>query len=167
MYWFHLRFGVGEAALGAVFFATNLLSGVSALVAVPLARRFGLVNTMVWTHLPSNFLLMGVPFMPGFASAVALLLVRHTLSQMDVPTRQSYVNAIVPADERSAANATTGTARQLGAALAPVFAAPLLAAGAVATPFLVAGGLKVVYDLALWRAFRHHRAPEEKAAGRP
>lgn len=161
-YWFHLRFGVGEATLGALFFGTNLLSGLSALVAVPLARRFGLINTMVWTHLPSNLLLMCVPFMPGFGPAVALLLVRHTLSQMDVPTRQSYVNAIVPAAERSAANGVTGTARQLGAGLAPLFAGPLLlAAVPTAAPFLVAGGLKVVYDLALWRAFRHHRPPEE------
>jgi MFS family permease len=165
-YWFHLRFGADEAVLGAVFFGTNLLSGVSALVAVPLARRFGLVNTMVWTHLPSNLLLMGVPFMPDFGSTVALLLVRHTLSQMDVPTRQSYVNAIVPADERSAANGATGTARQLGGSLAPLFAGPLIAGGgAAAAPFLIAGGLKVVYDLALWRAFRHHRPPEERATG--
>lgn len=161
-YWLHRRFGAGEAALGAIFFGANLLSGLSALAAVPLARRIGLVNTMVWTHLPSNVLLMGVPLMPSFGGAVTLLLLRHTISQMDVPTRQSYVNAVVPADERSAANGVTGTARQLGTALAPLFAGPLLGTAALASvPFFVAGGLKIIYDLALWRSFRALKPPEE------
>ncbi len=161
-YWFHQRFGATDAALGGIFFGANLLSGVSALVAVPLARRFGLVNTMVWTHLPSNVLLMGVPLMPSFGWAVALLLLRHTISQMDVPTRQSYVNAVVPAGERSAANGVTGTARQLGTALAPLCAGPLMASAALASvPFFVAGGLKIIYDLTLWRNFRAVRPPEE------
>ncbi len=161
-YWLHRRFGAGEAALGAIFFGANLLSGLSALAAVPLARRIGLVNTMVWTHLPSNVLLMGVPLMPSFGWAVTLLLLRHTISQMDVPTRQSYVNAVVPADERSAANGVTGTARQLGTALAPLIAGPLLGSAALASvPFFVAGGLKIVYDLALWRSFRAVKPPEE------
>lgn len=161
-YWLHQRFGAGEAALGAIFFGANLLSGLSALAAVPLARRIGLVNTMVWTHLPSNVLLMGVPLMPSFGWAVTLLLLRHTISQMDVPTRQSYVNAVVPAGERSAANGVTGTARQLGTALAPLFAGPLLGTAALASvPFFVAGGLKIVYDLALWRGFRAMKPPEE------
>lgn len=162
-YWFHQRFGVTDAALGGIFFGANLLSGLSALAAVPLARRIGLVNTMVWTHLPSNILLMGVPLMPTFGWAVALLLLRHTLSQMDVPTRQSYVNAVVPAGERSAANGVTGTARQLGTALAPLCAGPLLATAALTSvPFFVAGGLKIVYDLALWRNFRTVKPPEER-----
>lgn len=161
-YWFYLRFGVGEAALGSVFFGANLLSGLSSLAAVPLARRIGLVNTMVFTHLPSNVLLMLVPLMPTFGWAAAVLWVRHTISQMDVPTRQSYVNAVVPAAERSAANGVTGTARQLGTALAPTLLglmtpAMLLAGG----PFFVAGGLKIAYDLALWRSFRRVRPPEE------
>ena len=161
-YWLHQRFGAGEAALGAIFFGANLLSGLSALAAVPLARRIGLVNTMVWTHLPSNILLMGVPLMPSFGWAVTLLLLRHTISQMDVPTRQSYVNAVVPAEERSAANGVTGTAKQLGTALAPLFAGPLLGVAALASvPFFVAGGLKIVYDLALWRSFRAVKPPEE------
>jgi MFS family permease len=161
-YWLHQRFGAGEAALGAIFFGANLLSGLSALAAVPLARRIGLVNTMVWTHLPSNILLMGVPLMPSFGWAVTLLLLRHTISQMDVPTRQSYVNAVVPAEERSAANGVTGTARQLGTALAPLFAGPLLGVPALASvPFFVAGGLKIVYDLTLWRGFRGVKPPEE------
>lgn len=161
-YWLHRRFGAGEAALGGIFFGANLLSGLSALAAVPLARRIGLVNTMVWTHLPSNVLLMGVPLMPSFGWAVTLLLLRHTISQMDVPTRQSYVNAVVPADERSAANGVTGTARQLGTALAPLFAGPLLGTAALASvPFFVAGGLKIIYDLTLWRSFRAVKPPEE------
>lgn len=163
-YWFHVRFGVNEAALGTVFFGANILSGVSSLAAVPLAKRIGLVNTMVGTHLPSNVLLMLVPLMPTFGWAAAVLWLRHTISQMDVPTRQSYVNAVVPATERSAANGVTGTARQLGTALAPTFAglmtpALLLAGG----PFFVAGGLKVIYDLALWRSFRRVRPPEERS----
>jgi sugar phosphate permease len=162
-YWFHVRFGVGEAALGTVFFGANLLSGVSALAAVPLARRIGLVNTMVFTHLPSNVLLMLVPLMPTFGWAAAMLWLRHTLSQMDVPTRQSYVSAVVPAGERSAANGVTGTARQLGTALAPALAgwmtpALLLAGG----PFFAAGGLKIIYDIALWRSFRRVNPPEER-----
>lgn len=162
-YWFHVRYGVGEAALGGVFFGAHLLSGLSALAAVPLARRIGLVNTMVFTHLPSNLLLMLVPLMPTFGWAAAVLWLRHTISQMDVPTRQSYVNAVVPAGERSAANGVTGTARQLGTALAPLClgampAALLLAGG----PFFVAGGLKVIYDLALWRSFRTVLPPEER-----
>lgn len=162
-YWFHQRYGATDAALGGIFFGANLLSGVSALVAVPLARRIGLVNTMVWTHLPSNILLMGVPLMPSFGWAVALLLLRHTISQMDVPTRQSYVNAVVPAGERSAANGVTGTARQLGTSLAPLFAGPLLGSAALASvPFFVAGGLKIVYDLSLWRNFRAVKPPEEQ-----
>lgn len=161
-YWLHRRFGAGEAALGGIFFGANLLSGLSALAAVPLARRIGLVNTMVWTHLPSNVLLMGVPLMPSFGWAVTLLLLRHTISQMDVPTRQSYVNAVVPAEERSAANGVTGTARQLGTALAPLLAGPMLGVAALSSlPFFVAGGLKIIYDLTLWRSFRAVKPPEE------
>ena len=161
-YWFHQRFGLAETALGGIFFGANILSGLSALAAVPLARRIGLVNTMVWTHLPSNVLLMGVPLMPSVGWAVGLLLLRHAISQMDVPTRQSYVNAVVPAGERSAANGVTGTARQLGTALAPLLAGPMLGTAALANvPFFVAGGLKIIYDLALWRSFRTLRSPEE------
>lgn len=161
-YWFQQRFGLAETALGGIFFGANILSGLSALAAVPLARRIGLVNTMVWTHLPSNVLLICVPLMPSLGWAVGLLLLRHTISQMDVPTRQSYVNAVVPPDERSAANGVTGTARQLGTALAPLCAGPLLGSVALASmPFFIAGGLKIIYDLALWRSFRAVKPPEE------
>ncbi len=163
-YWFHRKFGADLATLGGIFFGTTLLSGLSALAAVPLARRFGLLNTMVFTHLPSNVLLILVPFMPTLGSAVAVLLARHLISQMDVPTRQSYVNAIVPAAERSAANGITTTIRQLGTALGPLAAGPLMGVPALAGwCFVASGGLKSIYDLAIWRAFRHVKPPEEQA----
>jgi MFS family permease len=157
-WWFHRRFGASPALLGAIFFGANVLAGASALSAAAVARRFGLVNTMVFTHLPSNLLLAAVPFMPTLPLAVAVLLLRFSISQMDVPTRQSYTMAVVDPDERSAAAGVTGIARTVGAALAPLAAGPLYATAALAAaPFLVAGGLKVVYDLALWRSFRHVR----------
>lgn len=162
-YWFHRKFGADLATLGGIFFGTTLLSGLSALGAVPLARRFGLLNTMVFTHLPSNLLLMLVPFMPTLGSAVAVLLARHLISQMDVPTRQSYVNAIVPAAERSAANGITTTIRQIGTALGPLAAGPLMGIPALAGwCFVISGGLKSIYDLAIWRAFSHVKPPEER-----
>jgi MFS family permease len=162
-WWFHERFGVGPAWLGGIFFGANLLAGVSALTAGALARRFGLVNTMVFTHLPSNVLLALVPLAPTLPLAVGLLLLRFSISQMDVPTRQSYTMAVVDPDERSAAAGVTGIARTVGAALAPLAAGPLYAAAALASvPFLAAGGLKVIYDLLLWRSFRKLRPPEER-----
>jgi MFS family permease len=118
---------------------------------------------MVWTHLPSNILLMIVPLMPTLPLAIAVLLLRHLLSQMDVPTRQSYVNAIVPPHERSAANGVTATAKQLGTAFGPVVAGSLLgAAAATGLPFFICGILKSSYDLMLWRAFRTMKPPEER-----
>jgi MFS family permease len=163
-WWFHRRFGAGPALLGAIFFGANLLAGVSALSAAAIARRFGLVNTMVFTHLPSNLLLAAVPLAPTLPAAVALLLLRFSISQMDVPTRQSYTMAVVAPDERAAAAGTTGIARTLGAALAPLAAGPLYASAALAwAPFAAAGGLKVLYDLALWRGFRNVAAEGEPA----
>lgn len=154
-YWFHQRFGVPPGVLGAIFFGTNLLAGVSALLASRLAARFGLINTMVFTHMPSNVLLMLVPLMPALPPAIAMLLLRSSISQMDVPTRQSYTMSIVEPDERSAAAGVTGIARTTGASLAPIFAAPLVGNPALAgVPFFVAGGLKLVYDLLLYRGFR-------------
>jgi len=162
--WFHRRFGVEEAGLGALFFGANVLAGLSALAAGWLAKRFGLVNTMVFTHLPSNLLLLLVPLMPTLPLAVGVLLARFSISQMDVPTRQSYTMAVVDPGERAAAAGVTGIARTVGAALAPIAAAPLYASAALSgVPFFVAGGLKIAYDLALWRAFRGLRPPEERA----
>ena len=162
-WWFHQRFGASEALLGAIFFGANLMAALSALSAAAIARRIGLVNTMVLTHLPSNLLLVLVPFMPTLPLAVAVLLARFAISQMDVPTRQSYTMAVVDPEERSAAAGVTGMARTVGASLAPLAAGPLYASAALGgVPFLVAGGLKILYDLALWRSFRALRPPEER-----
>jgi MFS family permease len=162
-YWFHLKFGVEPAVLGGIFFAANLLAAVSSLSAARIAARIGLINTMVFTHLPSNVLLLLVPLMPTLPLAIAVLLVRFSLSQMDVPTRQSYVMAVVDADERSAAAGVTGIARTTGAAISPSISAVLVSsAGFASVPFFLAGGLKIVYDLLIYRAFRAVRPPEER-----
>jgi len=166
-YWFHLKFGVEPAVLGGIFFGANLLAAVSSLSASRIASRIGLVNTMVFTHLPSNVLLILVPLMPNVQLAILVLLLRYSLSQMDVPTRQSYVMAVVDPEERSAAAGVTGIARTTGAAISPALSTPLVAsAGFASLPFFLAGGLKIVYDLALWRAFSARPAPEERAASR-
>ncbi len=164
-FWFHQRFGIDPATIGLVLAGANLASGLSALAAGRLAARFGLVRTMVFTHLPSNVLLMAVPLMPTLPLAVATLLARYSISQMDVPTRQSYTMAIVEPDERSAAAGVTGIARSLGVATAPLLAGPMFATVALASiPFIVSGGLKIVYDLLLYRSFRRLRPPEERTA---
>lgn len=161
-YWFHIKFGVDTGQLGSLFFAANILAGLSALLAGPLAKRFGLINTMVFTHVPSNLLLLLVPLMPNLPLAIGLLLARFSISQMDVPTRQSYTMAVVAADERSAAAGITGIARSVGASLAPVLAGIFLANPALfSLPFFLCGGLKLVYDLALYRGFNAMKAPEE------
>ncbi len=166
-YWFSLRFGVSPAALGGIFFAANMLAAVSSLSAARIAARIGLIETMVFTHLPSNVLLLLVPLMPNLPLAVAVLLLRFSLSQMDVPTRQSYVMAVVDPDERSAAAGVTGIARTVGAAISPSIASVLIAsAGTAAIPFFLAGGLKIVYDLLVYRDFRSIRPAEETATGR-
>ncbi len=161
-YWFHVRFGADLVTLGAVFFGANILAGFSALAAARLAGRIGLINTMVFTHLPSNVLLIAVPLMPTLELAVGVLLARFAISQMDVPTRQSYTMAVVDPDERSAAAGVTAIARSVGAALSPSLATPLVANVPLAgLPFVIAGGLKIVYDLLILRAFRALRPPEE------
>jgi MFS family permease len=162
-YWFYLRFGVSPSMLGGIFFGANLLAGLSALAAVRLAARFGLINTMVFTHLPSNILLILVPLMPNLPLAIAVLFLRFSISQMDVPTRQSYVMAVVPPEERSAAAGVTGVARTIGASIAPMLAGVFLAhAATFDLLFYMAGGLKIVYDLLLYRSFITVRPPEEK-----
>jgi len=161
-YWFYLRFGVDPKTLGALFFAANVFAGISALLASRLAHRIGLVNTMVVTHLPSNVLLMLIPVMPTLPLASLMLLLRFSISQMDVPTRQSYTMAVVAPDERSAASGITGVARTTGAAISPLFAGLLFARPSlINVPFFIAGTLKIAYDLLLFRAFRSVRPPEE------
>jgi MFS family permease len=160
-YWFYVRYGVDPATIGAIFFGANLFAGLSALVAARMAARFGLINTMVFTHIPSNILLMLVPLMPNLPLAIIVLLARFSISQMDVPTRQSYVMAVVAPDERSAAAGVTGIARSVGAAVSPLITGVFLSAGLLSIPFFLAGGLKIVYDLALYRSFIQVKPPEE------
>lgn len=154
-WWLYIRYGADEGMLGTLFFGANLLAGVSALLATRLADRIGLVRTMVYTHIPSNVLLCLVPLMPNLWLAVAMLLLRSSISQMDVPTRQSYTMAVVDPDERSAASGLTTVARSVGAAASPLLAGLLMANPLLfPVPFFVAGGLKIIYDLALYRLFQ-------------
>ena len=162
-YWFHVRFNVQPAILGSIFFGANILAGLSALSAAWVASKIGLIRTMVFTHIPSNILLILVPLMPNLPLAIAVLLLRFSISQMDVPTRQSYTMAVVAPDERSAAAGITGIARTTGASLSPVFTGPLLANAALMNvPFFLSGGLKIIYDLLLYRSFKAIKPPEEK-----
>jgi len=162
-YWFHVRFNVQPALLGGIFFGANILAGLSALTAAWVASKIGLIRTMVFTHIPSNIFLILVPLMPDLPLAITMLLLRFSISQMDVPTRQSYTMALVDPDERSAAAGITGIARTTGASLSPVFTGPLLAQAALLNvPFFLSGSLKILYDLLLYRNFRAIKPPEEK-----
>ena len=162
-YWFHVKYGVDTGVIGSIFFGANILAGLSALFAARIARRFGLINTMVFTHIPSNIFLILVPLMPNLPLAIGMLLARFSISQMDVPTRQSYTMAVVAPDERSAASGVTTIARSFGAALAPSLAGVLMAVPALlSAPFFLAGGLKIGYDFLLYRSFRGMRPPEER-----
>ncbi|HMA80817.1 MAG TPA: MFS transporter, partial [Candidatus Binatia bacterium] len=160
-YWFYLRFKTDLNALGGIFFGTNVLAALSFLAAPAIARRFGLLNTMVFTHLPSNFLLLLMPLMPNLKLAVVMLLLRNSLSQLDVPTRQSYTMAVVAPDERAASAGILSVARNAGAALAPLLTGAVLAVPSLGLPFLLAGGLKVVYDLWIFAVFRKIKPAEE------
>jgi hypothetical protein len=160
-YWFYLRYGTDVKALGGIFFGTNLFSALSFLAAPWMARRIGLLNTMVFTHLVSNVLLILVPLMPNLALTVTMLLIRNLLSQLDVPTRQSYTMAVVDPAERAASAGIMSVARNGGAALAPLLTGSVLAVPALGLPFLLAGGLKILYDLWIYALFRHVRPPEE------
>ena len=161
-YWFHTRFGVEPASLGSLFFGANLLAGFSALIAARVAARIGLVNTMVFTHLPANVFLLLTPLMPTFPLAAAMVLLRYSTAQMDVPTRQAYIMAVVAPDERSAASGIITLARTGASALGPVAAGVLFNASFMSAPFFIAGGLKIVYDLLLLWQFRHIRPPGEE-----
>src|SRR3984957_12680525 len=163
-YWFYLRFGVNPATLGVIFFWANIFAGISALLAARLAARWGLINTMVLTHLPSNILLILVPLMPSLRLAVLVLLGRFSISQMDVPTRQSYIMAVVNKEERSSAAGITGVARTTGAAISPLFVGFMFARHSwINVPFFLAGALKIVYDLLLYKQFSAVRPPEERS----
>jgi MFS family permease len=162
-FFFAKHFGVGIEAIGALFFAARLANAASHLAAAWLARRIGLVNTMVFTHIPSSLLLATVPFMPSFPVAAGLFLLREGLVEMDVPTRQSYVMAVVRPEERAIASGVTHLVRLGGWALAPVLAGLLMSGrGTLAAPLLVGAAMKIAYDLLLWRSFRNVRPPEER-----
>lgn len=163
--WLYRAHGLSAAAAGTLFFWTGLASAASFLAAVPISRRIGLVNTMVFTHIPSSLCLVLVPFAPSLGVVVALLLVRSALSQIDVPTRSSYVMAIVTPAERPAAASVTTVPRSLAAAASPFLAGYMLGVSAFGWPLVAAGAIKIAYDLALLAMFRKVRPPEESAAG--
>ncbi|PYV98094.1 MAG: MFS transporter [Acidobacteria bacterium] len=161
-YWFFRRFGVSEESLGILFFVVRLLNALSHLGAAWLARRIGLVNTMVFTHLPSSLFLLAVPFAPSFKVAVALLLCREALVEMDVPTRQSYVASVVQPNERTFASGVTNLVRNVFWAFGSSLAGFLMQSVAFSAPLVLGSGLKISYDMILYRAFRKLRPPEEQ-----
>ena len=161
-YWFFRRFGVAEESLGPLFFVLRLANAGSYLVAAWLARRIGLLNTMVFTHIPSSLFLIAVPFAPSFAWAVAMLLARECLVEMDVPTRQSYIVAVVGPQERTFASGMTNVTRNVAWATAPSFAGYFMQHLALASPLFLGGGIKITYDLLLYIAFRRVKPPEEQ-----
>jgi predicted MFS family arabinose efflux permease len=161
--WFSLRYGLDSGVIGSIFFGANILAGISALLAVPMAKRFGLINTMVFTHIPSSIFLILMPLMPNLPLAITMLLLRFSISQMDVPTRQSYTMAVVAPDERSAASGVTSIARSVGAAISPSLAGIFLGIPSLlSVPFFLCGGIKITYDLLLWRDFSKVKPPEEQ-----
>ena len=158
-YWFHLRFQLDPSYIGAIFLFANIFAGISALAAGWLARRIGLINTMIYTHLPSNILLILVPLMPNVYLAILVLLLRFSISQMDVPTRQAYTMEVVSPDERSAAAGITAVARSIGAALSPMLGTMMISNSTwMSVPFFIAGGLKIGYDLLLYQAFVNRKS---------
>ncbi|GAB3458089.1 MFS transporter [Massilia terrae] len=161
--WLFDRFQLSPMATGTIFFWTGLVSAVSYLAAAWISGRFGLVNTMVFTHLPSSLLLILIPFAPTLPWALLLLIARSALSQMDVPTRSSYVMAITPPEERAAAASVTSVPRSLAAAASPALAGYMLTLSTFGWPLIAAGACKIVYDLLLYFRFRHIRPPEEQA----
>ena len=162
-YWFFKRFGIAENRLAILFFAVHVLNALSHLGAAALARRFGLIKTMVFTHLPSSIFLIAVPLAPSPFWAVVLFLLRESLVEMDVPTRQSYVAAVVAPEERTFASGVTNLTRNVSWAAASSTAGVLMQDVAFSMPLLLGGGMKIVYDILLWRAFRHVKPPEEQS----
>ncbi len=161
-YWFFRRFGIPEHSLGILFFAVHLLNAGSHLGAAWLAKKFGLVNTMVFTHLPSSLFLIAVPLAPSIKLAIPLFLLREALAEMDVPTRQSYVAAVVHPEERTFASGITNLSRNVCWAVGSSLAGVTMQSVAFSTPLVLGGGLKIVYDILLYRAFRHLKPPEEQ-----
>jgi hypothetical protein len=165
-YFLHVRFGLGIEALGHVFFVAQIVTAASLLLAPRLAGSFGLLPTMVITHLLSNLFLMGIAAAPSAAVAVVLLYARQLLSQIDVPTRQAWVMTIVPDHEREAAATTTTLWRTAAQAVTPLLTGWLMGSLSLAAPFVLGGGLKVVYDVLLWRTFKNLQPHEAEEVGR-
>jgi MFS family permease len=165
--WLYQKFALSPADAGTLFFWTGLLTAASYLIAVRIANRIGLVNTMVFTHLPSSVCLILIPFMSDLVPVIVLLFIRSALSQMDVPTRSSYVMAIVPPAERPAAASVTSVPRSLAASISPFLAGWLLGVSAFGWPLVLAGSAKIVYDLLLLATFRNVRPPEEMQRAEP
>jgi predicted MFS family arabinose efflux permease len=163
-YWFFRQYGASETDLALLFFAARVLNAASHVAAAWLARRVGLLNTMVWTHLPSSLFLIAAPASPSAAIASALFLAREALVEMDVPTRQSYVMAVVKPTERTFASGVTNVTRNVAWAVGPSVAGAVMQHVALAGPLLIGGAMKIAYDLLLYRAFRHLRPPEEAVA---
>jgi predicted MFS family arabinose efflux permease len=163
-YWFFERYGFSERQLAVLFFAARALNAVSHIGAAWLARRIGLLKTMVLTHLPSSLLLMAAPAAASGGVAAALFLGRESLVEMDVPTRQSYVMAIVAPSRRTYASGVTNLTRSIGWAIGPPIAGVVMQYVVLAAPLFIGGGLKIVYDIVLYRSFRHVRPPEEEDA---
>jgi len=160
-FFFYQRFGVGLEAIGPIFFAARVLNALSHVGAAWLARRIGLVNTMVFTHIPSSLLLVSVAYAPSFPVAAVLFLLREGLVEMDVPTRQSYVMAVVKPSERTVASGVTHLVRMAAWAVAPAFAGLMMEDVSLMLPLVIGAGMKICYDIVLWRAFRHLKPPEE------
>ena len=165
--WLLQTFHLPVSTTSSIFFWTGLFAAASFLASVPIARRFGLINTMVFTHLPSNLCLVAIPFVSNLKVVIALLIVRSLLSQMDVPTRRSYVMAVVTPPERAAAASLTTVPRSLASAVGPIIAGTLISLSSFGWPLLIGGTLKIVYDLALLAMFRHVRPPEESIDASP
>jgi MFS family permease len=160
--WFFTRFGADLAALSYIFSAANVITALSYIAAAKIADRIGLVNTMVFTHLPSNILLILVAFAPSLQLAVILYLIRMTMSQMDVPTRQSYIVAIVSEDERTAASGLTNVSRNIAQTISPsLFGYIFQSSLSLAAPFVLGGVIKIIYDLALYLNFRNIKPNDE------
>ena len=158
--WLHMRFGFSPSTLGTLFFVTNLLSAASALLAVRLAKRIGLLRTMVFTHIPANLFLLGLAFAPTGGIAIALVCLRFCLAQMDVPARMAFVMRAVPEEERTQAAVVTSLARSSGNALGPIVTGAWLASRSFQIPVILASVVKIAYDIGLYRAFRAHEAAE-------
>ncbi|HEV2348281.1 MAG TPA: MFS transporter [Terriglobia bacterium] len=164
-YWFFAKFAVSEQELALVFFAGHVLNSGSYLVAAWLSRQIGLLNTMIFTHIPSSLFLMAMPFAPSSGWAILFLLCREALVEMDVPARQSYVVAVVEPEERTFSSGVTNLTRSIARSITPSFAGALMQRVAMATPFYIGAGMKMVYDTMLFVALRRVKPPEERAAG--